>query len=702
MKANERTRKTFNAIFRVVLYFVTCAILVYLFPREGKFRYEYQKGKPWMHDLLVAPFDFPVLKSEQELIADQDTALKNFMPYYNLDTTVEIAQLKKLDEDFSRKWQALDARVLPAEKDTGNAVSRQLFLHSIEDNLAIQYDKGIISDAESLGDPGTPKQVEVLYNNHAQSVKSKDLLTPRKAYEVLVHHASDSIAFRSRFSKDEAHNILSNLNLNDYLYPNLSYEKFKSGQAKKSIISQVSTTRGLVHEGEKIVFKGELLRDSTYRVIESLRKEYEKKVGTSSGLVVVGQSILVMISILVVFLFLISFRKEVFHNRIRIAFIMMLIVIIAFVARMIMIYSIFSVYVIPLAIVPILIKTFYDSRLAVFVNMTTVLIIGFWVPNGFEFVFISFVAGLVAIFMLSNVYRRGRLFLSSVMVVAAYVIVYTGMGLIQEGNFARIEWKNLLWFGANGLLLLSSYPLIYLFEKTFNFLSDATLIELSDTNQPLLRKLAEQAPGTFQHSLQVANLSEEAIHKIGGSALLIRAGALYHDIGKIENPMYFIENQMHGVNYHDKLSFQESAEIIIGHTSRGVEIATKNGLPEQIIDFILTHHGTTAVQYFYKSYLRLNPENEAEIDRFRYPGPKPVTKEAAVLMMADSVEAASRSLREINESTLSELVENIISQQIADGQFSEANITFRDINLIKEIFKQKLRNIYHIRIEYPR
>ena len=702
MKASDRTRKTLNAIFRVVLFFVASAILVYLFPREGKFRYEYEKGKPWMHDLLIAPFDFPVLKATQELKADQDSVLIGFQPYYSIDTTMVIAQVRKLKDDFSRKWQSLDEKIVTFPSDSVRTMTRELFLSAITASLDSEYAKGIISDDEGLNKPGAPSQVEILFHNHASQVRAVDVLTPRKAYEKLVKAISDSLTGVEKYTRDEVHGILANLDLNDYLYPNLRLEKYKSAQARKALLTQVSITRGMVHEGEKIIFKGELVNDSTYRVIESLRKEYEKRLGTSSGLVVVGQSMLVMSAMVVVFLFLISFRREVFQNRIRILFIILLIVLIAFIARLIMINGVFSVYVIPIAIVPILIRTFYDSRLAVFMHMIMVLIIGFWVPNGFEYVFISFIAGLVAIFMLSNVYRRGRLFLSSVMVVVAYAIVYTGMSLIQEGSFSQVDWHNLYWFGANGLLLLSSYPLIYIFEKTFNFLSDATLIELSDTNQPLLRKLAEVAPGTFQHSLQVANLSEQALHKIGGNSLLIRAGALYHDIGKLENPMYFIENQAPGVNYHDKLAFEESAGIIIGHTQRGVEVARKNGLPEQIIEFIVSHHGTTAVQYFYKSYLRQNPAGEMDVEKFYYPGPKPVTREAAVLMMADSVEAASRSLREVNEKTLSAIVETIISNQVAEGQFNEANITFRDISLIKEVFKRKLLNIYHIRIEYPK
>jgi cyclic-di-AMP phosphodiesterase PgpH len=431
--------------------------------------------------------------------------------------------------------------------------------------------------------------------------------------------------------------------------------------------------------------------------------EYETKLGTSAKfyLVILGQSILVMISILVVFLFLSSFRKEVYNNRIRTLFILMLIVIMAFTTRMTIEYSIFSIYLLPFAIIPVIVKTFYDSRLALFIHMITILIIGFWVPNSFEFVFITFIAGIVAIFTLSNLYHRGKLFLSAILVVVAYAVVYFGISIIQEGSLSSIDYKNLLWFSGNGLLVLTSYPLIFIFEKVFGFLSDATLIELSDTNQPLLRKLAEVAPGTFQHSLQVANLAEEAIFKIGGNPLLVRTGALYHDIGKIENPMYFVENQGGGINYHDGMEYEQSAVLVIGHVKKGIEIARKNNVPEQIMDFIETHHGTTTAQYFYKSHLLKNPETIIDISQFQYPGPIPRTRECAVLMMADAVEAASRSLKKVDETSLNDLVESIINHQLLEEQYSEANITFKEIKQVKEIFKRRLKNIYHVRIQYP-
>ncbi len=702
MKFSENQSKTFNLIYRSILFVITSAILICLFPREGKFRYEYQKGKPWMHDLLIAPFDFPVYKPEKELNADQDSVLKDFRPYYSIDTAIWLSQSKRLQEEIRKKWAELDRKNLHSQNDTTRRADMDVFIESILKELEALYDKGMSPDANALKEQGQSAGIEILHNNYAATLSSSEVLTPRTAYEILVRNVTESIVNKLGYSREDVHALLANLDLNDFLYSNLNYEKFKSAQARKALLSEVSATRGMVREGEKIVFKGELVNDSTYRVIESMRKEYEKKLGISSVLVIFGQSILVMVSVLVVFLFLGSFRKEVFQNKIRTLFILFLIVLMAFTTRMTLEYSVFSIYLIPIALVPIIIKTFYDSRLALFVHMITILIIGFWVPNGFEFVFLSFIPGIIAIFTLSNNYRRGKLFLTAMLVIASYCLVYLGISIIQEGSFNKIEWIKFLWFAANGLLVLSSYPLIYIFERVFGFLSDATLIELSDTNQPLLRKLAEIAPGTFQHSLQVSNLAEEVLYKIGGSPLLVRAGALYHDIGKMENPHYFIENQAPGINYHDKLKFVESAGIIIGHTTKGVEIAKKNDIPEQIINFIRTHHGTTTVQYFYRSFLKQNPESFSEIDKFRYPGPKPTSKEEAVLMMADSVEAASRSLKEINENTLSDLVEYIINLQIADDQFSEANITFRDVHEIKSIFKKKLRTIYHIRIEYPR
>jgi hypothetical protein len=357
---------------------------------------------------------------------------------------------------------------------------------------------------------------------------------------------------------------------------------------------------------------------------------------------------------------------------------------------------------VPFAILPILLKTFYDTKLALFIHIVTVLIIGFWAPNSFEFSFLTISIGIVALLSLTNIYRRNKMFVTSAWIIATYIALHLGITLYQEGNINNIKIDNLLSFGGNGLLVLSSIPLIYIFEKMFGFLSDATLLELSDSNQPMLRRLAELAPGTFQHSLQVANLAEEATFKIGGNPLLARAGALYHDIGKIDNPIYYIENLSDELNPHENLSFEESVAIIVNHVPRGIEIAHRSRLPLQIIDFIATHHGTSLVHYFYRNYIKNFPSSEVDIKKFSYPGPKPFSLETSILMMADSVEAASRSLKTYTEKDLNILVDNIINNQLRDGQFNEANITLRDIETVKATFKKRLRTIYHIRIEYPK
>jgi putative nucleotidyltransferase with HDIG domain len=357
---------------------------------------------------------------------------------------------------------------------------------------------------------------------------------------------------------------------------------------------------------------------------------------------------------------------------------------------------------VPFAILPIVLKTFYDTKLALFIHVVTVLIIGFWAPNSFEFVFLTTSTGIVALLSLTNIYRRNKMFVTSAWLIATYIVLHIGISLYQEGNISNIKIDNLLSFGGNGLLVLSSIPLIYIFEKMFGFLSDATLLELSDSNQPLLRRLAELAPGTFQHSLQVANLAEEATYKIGGNPLLVRAGALYHDIGKIDNPIYYIENLSDELNPHENLDFEESVAIIVAHVPRGIEIAHRNRLPLQIIDFIATHHGTSMVHYFYRNYIKKFPAADVDIRRFSYPGPKPISRETAIVMMADSVEAASRSLKVYTEKDLNTLVENIINNQLKEGQFNEANITLKEIEIAKASFKKRLRTIYHIRIEYPK
>jgi hypothetical protein len=466
----------------------------------------------------------------------------------------------------------------------------------------------------------------------------------------------------------------------------------------------MSVTQGMMQAGEKIIALGELVNDDKFQILQSLRLEYETNpsVSRNYNLIILGQILLVTFSFFVLYLFLMNYRKEVLSHPEKTFFIVMLIMIIASLAALTINNERISLYVVPIVIVPIILKTFYDTRIAIFVHTITILIIGFWAPNGFEFVFMNFIAGVITIYALRDMFRRGILFISAVFTFIAYSLVYTAMGLMQEGRFENLDLVNYAWFGGNALLVLTTYPLIYIFERIFGFLSDATLIELADTNQPMLRKLAEQAPGTFQHSLQVANLAEEGALKVGGNSLLIRTGALYHDIGKLDDPIFFIENQTSLFNPHDDLTFEESAKKIIGHVAKGVEYARKIKLPDLLVDFIRTHHGTTTVQYFYRSFLIKYPEMEINAQKFIYPGPKPYSKETAILMMADSIEAASRSLKLIDIETINQLVDEIIKAQFDERQFDNVDLTFRDIEVLKQVFKGKLLNIYHARIEYPK
>jgi putative nucleotidyltransferase with HDIG domain len=459
----------------------------------------------------------------------------------------------------------------------------------------------------------------------------------------------------------------------------------------------------MVQSGQLIIARGELVTQSDFLIIESLRKEYESNpnVGKNYLVVYLGQLLLISLIFMALFWFIYYFRKDILISRRQTLFTLSLIVVMVGLTRAASTQDAVSIYVIPFVLVPIFLKTFFDIRYALFVHMITLLLAAFWVPNSYQFVLMNFLAGLVALFSLRSYYKRGILFYTAIFVLSAYAIIYIILSLLQEGDFGQIDWVNVLWLAGNGLLILTVYPLVFLFERIFGFLSDATLFELSDTNQPLLRALAEKAPGTFQHSMQVASLAEEAILKVGGNSLLVRAGALYHDIGKMENSHFFIENIHEGSNPHNELDERTSAKLIIGHVLKGVEIAKKHNLNEKIIEFIRTHHGTGTVQFFYRTYLNTNPDEEVDINEFTYPGPKPSSKENAVLMMADSVEAASRTLKAYTRESISDLVENIVSRQAEEEQYSEADITFADISTIKEIFKNRLTNIYHSRIEYP-
>jgi putative nucleotidyltransferase with HDIG domain len=501
----------------------------------------------------------------------------------------------------------------------------------------------------------------------------------------------------------ELDNLISDLQLNRYLEPNINYDSERTLRERNKIMKNLSLTSGIVLSGQRIVDKGEIVNEQTAKILDSLKKEYESSLGGGTGyyFILMGQTLLTLLFISLIYMFLYLFRRDVYNNLLSITFMLLMVIGILLLARLSRLFEFFPLYIIPFAILPIIIRTFFDSRLAFFMHVITVLMAAFFTQNSFEFVYMQVPIGLTAIFSLFRMVRREQLVRVSIFIVMAYSGFYTAMALLQEGDLKNIDISLFGQFVINGAFVLLVYPLIYVFEKIFGFISDVTLVELSDTNHPLLRRLAEKAPGSFQHSLQVGNLAQEAVYRIGGNPLLVRAGAMYHDIGKTISPIFFTENQNTGFNPHANLDHEKSAQTIIQHIEKGVKIARKHKLPEQIIDFIRTHQGTTKTKFFYNSYKNEHPDEEPDISKFTYPGPTPFTKETAILMMADAVEAASRSLKSFTDEEIEKLVENIINSQIEENQFVNAPITFREITQVKEVFKQKLKNIYHARVEYP-
>ncbi|MBN2212651.1 MAG: HDIG domain-containing protein [Bacteroidales bacterium] len=697
----------------VILYFTLAAILiVYLFPKQGKFRYEFQKGRPWMHEDLQAPFDFPIYKSQMELVKERDSVLRDFKPYYNYDKAVFSEQGEKFREVFGTRWKeySLSEFRIPGEQQYFNS-SGYRALRSLESyfedhilNLLHQvYQKGIIDiSANEEFSSERLYAVMIVRENIAEQVMIDALYTPKSAYEYLNRNINEELLSNKSLNIKRYRQFFEDFDVNDFIRVNVFYDQEKSKTISNSLLDEISLYRDKIQEGQRIISRGELVTPEKYQLLESLRIEYENQLGfITSQLVWVGKFILVFAALFVIFLFLYNLRHEILEDSLKTLFILMLVILTVFVASVTVRSNRINIYIIPFAILPIILRTFYDERLALFIHFIITILIGFFAPNSFEFVFLTFIAGIIAVFSLTNFNRRSRIVYTALLIFLTYGFVYLGISIVQEGNVRVIDYNNFAWFGVNSFLILLSFPMIFVFEKLFGFLSDATLMELSDTNQPLLRELAEKAPGTFQHSLQVANLAEDAIYRIGGNPLLIRTGALYHDIGKMLNPIYFIENQTSDINPHDRLSFEESAKIIIDHVEKGVEIAKKHNLPQPLIEFIRTHHGTTTVQYFYRSYIKKYPEESVDVKKFSYAGPKPFSKETAVLMMADAVEAASRSLKDMSTQSLENLVDGIIDAQLMEEQFNNADITFKNITTIKEVFRKRLKNIYHVRISYP-
>ena len=636
-----------------------------------------------MNKDLISPFPFAILKTNPQVSTDKKDALRDVLPVYQFDKEVTTDALDGFLNEFDIKWRtgALD------EKE--KVIYKNLYYKILQDI----YAKGIIGLNVKHQTSGKNYDFALLENNISKQKNTQDIFTAETALKY----------FKANFKAPNqvVQDLINNL-AEDHITPNITFNERLTEVIRENTVSNVSTTKGMVQKGELIVAKNDVIDDEIYQKLESYKATYDAQTKTigSRTLIYLGQVVLVgfVLTILMSFLFL--FRRDIFSDNRQLSLILIVTTGMLLALTWALKMNLASLYYIPFCVVPIIIRILFDTRLALYLHMLVILIAGFFVANSFEFVFYQVTAGMVAIFSIKNFVKRERFLVSALFILSAYFVAFVGIALLREGTFRDIEWINFVPFIFSVLLSLLAYPLIYIFERVFGITSDVALIELTNTNNKLLRELAFKAPGTFQHSLQVANLAEAAIFKIGGNSVLVRAGALYHDIGKVDNPQYFIENQNTAVSPHDKLPYEQSAQIIIQHVHKGIEILRKNQMPEAIIDFIRTHHGNTRVDYFYQSFLKNSPEKFVDENIFRYPGPIPFSKETGVLMLADSVEAASRSLKNPDAQNINDLVERIINYKLEQNQLDNCDLTLKDIETIKLIFKTMLMSIYHVRIDY--
>jgi len=673
--------KNHSLLYKALLFISTTFLIVYLFPKSGKFKYSFEKGKPWQSENLYAPFDFAIKKTDEEIASEKKEIAENAQIYFNIDSELVIKINEGFDVQFSEEF--------PDSVDVFN-----------KDALK-NHAKSILSDLYVLGvldkDYNFPENKDlVLLNNRSQVGVAK--------YGALIQLNEITSFIDNQIGTSEFSNYRSKfLSLFfDIIKPNISLNQLITDNTLEEELNKVSSVRGRIEQGTIIISKGEVVQGDKFKILKSLESEYQSQVWSEANYnwILGAYTLLVALALLMLLLFLRKYRLDVFNNNTKVTFIFFNILLMVFLTTLVVNYDSAYIYIVPLCILPLVLKAFFDARLGLFTHVITVLLLGFVVANNYEYMFLQIIAGIVTILTVSELYKRANLFVSVGQITLIYIVAYFAFFVIHEGSIDNLQWETFVMFILCGLATLFVQPLIYAYEKIFGLVSDVSLLELSDTNTKLLKELSNKAPGTFHHSLNVANLAEASANEIGANAMLVRVGALYHDIGKMNNPTYFTENQSTGINPHDELSSKESASIIINHVLEGIEIAKKYNLPDRVIDFIRTHHGTSVVYYFYNKEQQLVDDN-AKREDFMYPGPRPFSKETAILMMCDSVEAASKSLKEPTSTKIDAFVEKIISKQMEDEQFLNSNITFKEIQSIKKVLKHKLANIYHLRIEYP-
>lgn len=677
-----KTGKRFSykdLLYKSLIFIATVSVIVYFLPNEGKFNYQFDINKPWKYGLLQASFDFPIYKNDMQVQKEQDSILATYQPYFHIEKNVEKEMIERLREDYNKTLR----HSLPGTD----------YIRYIERMLKEMYRNGIIAGNDlTRMEEDSITAIRTVEQNTATSRPVGQLYTVKDAYEYLLN--ADTTHYKKK--------VLQQCNLNNYITPNLIYDEAKSEAAQKDLLSNISYANGFVLNGQKIIDRGEIVNEQTYNILESLRKEWEKRSDSlqEKRLTLAGQILYVGIFLFCFMVYLDLFRADYYERKGSLSLLFALIVLFPVIASVMVSQSLSSIYIVPFAMIPIIVRIFLDSRTAFMAHVTIILLCSITLRFPHEFILLQVVAGMVSIYSLRELSQRSQLLRTALVVFASYALLYFAFELIHEDDLTKLNTRMYIYFMINGILLLFAYPLLFILEKTFGFTSNVTLVELSNINNSLLREMSEIAPGTFQHSLQMANLAAEAANKIGAKSQLVRTGALYHDIGKMVNPAFFTENQS-GVNPHKSLNYEQSAQVIISHITDGLKLAEKHNLPKVIKDFISTHHGRGLTKYFYISYKNEHPDEEVDAEKFRYPGPNPFTKEQAILMMADSVEAASRSLPEYTEESIGTLVDKIIDAQVAEEFFKECPITFKDIALVKALFKEKLKTMYHTRISYP-
>lgn len=674
---SSRKLKWRNFLSRTLLVLITVLLIVWALPRNESKQFRYDIGKPWMYGSFIAKFDFPIYKTDETIKEQEDSLLETYQPYYNYDPAVEKKQVSKFLADYQNGIPGLPHN----------------YVRLIADRLHRLYQAGIMDTPEyNEAYRDSTSQVRLVSGNSAQSISLGCVYSTLSAYEQLF--IDEQIAMQRP--------ILQRCNLNNYIEPNLIYDKGKSETERNDLLSSIPPASGMVMSGQKVIDRGDIVDEYTYRVLSSFEREIKRRSATQTQITntIIGQVIFVTLMVFLFTMYLGLFRRDYFNKPRSIAMLYTLMTLFPVVVSLMMRHNFLSVYMLPFAMVPIFVRVFMDSRTAFVCHVTMILICTTAVRYQYEFIIIQLVAGLIAIYSLRELTRRAQVFKTAILVGIGSTFVYLALQLMQDNDFSSMDHDMYYHFVVNAVLLLIAYPMMYIIEKMFGFVSSVTLFELSNTNRGLLRDLSEIAPGTFQHSITVGNLAAEIANKIGANALLVRTGALYHDIGKMKNPVFFTENQA-GVNPHDTLIYQESARIIISHVTEGVKLAERENLPTIIRDFIVTHHGTGITKFFYIKYKNEHPEEEVDPAPFTYPGPNPFTREQAILMIADGVEAASRSLPEYTEESISTLVNRMIDQDVTDGYFKECPITFRDLAIAKLVLIERLKAIYHTRISYP-